>query len=345
MLKSRKCPFLDPPSWRTSKFPEDSKQLDFQFEVSGAAILLHKRMTMETLTASSVSNRAWVIQFFRNLFGGSRNVTQEGEKPTAGVKEKDDIKSELLDCALSDTEVAIPSQEPSISKMTLTEVCPVVMSSHTEELSLMKEATLGDTALKDENKLSVLFNSTRMGIGDTDPFAESRLSNNEKVSAVGEEDHNTSDRETLGKHETTPVAEGGISMSAGSMDCIKDYNVEDETEHLLKEYVQKEAPKSELSPWNRLINMYKQRRRLPASKVSNVQVIPTPPVTEEGATLDLMIYGIEKPNAATSSSPKAFCVLELPENEIREMAGDCDKACQDTGPNGNDSPKDLQSML
>lgn len=126
-------------------------------------------------------------------------MTQEGEKPTAGAKEKDDIKSELLDCALSDTEVAIPSQESSISKTTSSEICPVVMSSHTEELSLTKEATLGDTAFKDENKVSALFNSTRMDLGDTAPFAESMLSNNERVSAAGEEDYNSSDRGILGK--------------------------------------------------------------------------------------------------------------------------------------------------
>ncbi|XP_034270547.1 uncharacterized protein LOC117663984 isoform X3 [Pantherophis guttatus] len=315
---------------------------------------------LEGLPSRGVRKRAWVLQFFRNLFGGSRHVTQEGEKPTAGVKEKDDIKSELLDCALSDTEVAIPSQEPSVPKMTSSEICPVVMSSPTEELSLMKEATLGDTALKDENNVSALFNSTRMDLGDTAPFAESMLSNNERVSAAGEEDHNSSDRGTLGKHEITPVtyAEDGVSMAAGSMADIKDCNVEDETEHLLKEDVQKESPKSELSPWNRLINMYKQRRRLPASKVannsylqiplwlpiqSNVQIIPTQPVTEDEATLDLMIYGIANPSATTSSSPKAFCILELPENEIREMADDHEIACQDTGSNG--SPKHFQSML
>ncbi|XP_039179090.1 uncharacterized protein LOC120298930 isoform X2 [Crotalus tigris] len=299
--------------------------------------------------------RAWVLQFFRNLFGGSRHVTQEGEKPMTGVKEKDDIKSELLDCALSDTEVAIPSQEPCIPKTTSSEICPVVMSGQTEELPLMKEATLGDTALKDENELSALFNSTRMDLGDTDPFAESVLSNNERVSVAGEKDHNSSDRGTLEKHEITPViyADDGVSMAAGSMADIKDCNVEDEMEHLLKEDVQKEPPKSELSPWNRLINMYKQRRRLPASKViplclpiqSNIQAIPTQPVTEDEATLDLMIYGIANPNAATSSSPKAFCILELPENEIREMAGDCEIACQDTGSNGSGSPEHFQSML
>ncbi|XP_026533987.1 uncharacterized protein LOC113419011 [Notechis scutatus] len=299
---------------------------------------------METLTASSVSNRAWVLQFFRNLFGGSRHVTQEGEKPTAGVKEKDDIKSELLDCALSDTEVAIPNQEPPIPKMTSSEICPMVISSHTEELPLMKEATLGDTSLKDENKVSALFNSTRMDLGDTESFAESMLSNNERVSAAGEEGHNSSDRGTLGKHEITPIicAEDGVSLAAGSMTDIKDCNAEDETEHLLKEDVQKEPAKSELSPWNRLINMYKQRRRLPASKMSNIQVIPTQPVTEDEATLDLMIYDIANPSAAPSSSPKAFCILELPENEIREMADDREIACQDTGSNGSGSLKDFQ---
>lgn len=126
-------------------------------------------------------------------------MTQEGEKPMAAVKEKDDIKSELLDCALSDTEVAIPSQEPCIPKTISSEICPVVMSSHTEELPLMKEATLGDTALKDDSKLSALFNSARMDLGDTDPFAESVLSNNERVSVAGEKDHNSSDRGTLEK--------------------------------------------------------------------------------------------------------------------------------------------------
>ncbi|XP_025025929.1 uncharacterized protein LOC112541307 [Python bivittatus] len=306
---------------------------------------------MDTLTASSVSNRPWVLQFFRNLFGSSRHVTEEGERPKAGEKEKDDIKSELLDCPLSDTEVAVPGQEPDIPKTSSSEICQAVMGSHTEELPLMKEVTLGDTSVKDENKLSALFNSTRMDLGDTDPFAESMLSNNGRVSAAGEKKHETSEGGTLGKHEITPAvcADDGISMAAGSIADIKDCNVEDETEHLLKEDVQIEPPKSELSPWNRLINMYKQRRRLPASKVSNVQDIPTQPVIEDEATLDLMVYGIATPKAhvTLSSSPESSCTLMLPENEIREMAGDCEIAHEDTGSNGGGSPKHLkvQCML
>ncbi|KAM6458376.1 uncharacterized protein PHA67_016008 [Liasis olivaceus] len=333
---------------------------------------------MDTLTASSVSNRPWVLQFFRNLFGSSRHVTQEGERPKAGVKEKDDIKSELLDCPLSDTEVADLGQEPDIPKTSSSEICQAVMGSPTEELPLMKEVTLGDTSVKDENKLSALFNSTRMDLGDTDPFAESMLSNNGRVSAAGEKEHETSEGGTPGKlmkpkslwgkkkrggnvpfteqrplehtpkHEITPAvcADDGISMAAGSIVEIKDCNVEDETEHLLKEDVQIEPPKSELSPWNRLINMYKQRRRLPASKVSNVQDIPTQPVIEDEATLDLMVYGIATPKAhvTLSSSPESSCTLMLPENEIREMAGDCEIVHEDTGSNGGGSLKHLKSV-
>nr|XP_016848791.1 PREDICTED: uncharacterized protein LOC100554036 [Anolis carolinensis] len=126
----------------------------------------------------------------------------------------------------------------------------------------------------------------------------------------------------------------GVSMVVDSMADVKDCSVEEEKEHLLKEDEQTEPPKAEVSPWNRLINMYKQRRRLPASKVTH-QVIPPQPLIEDEATLDLMIYGMAAPKAhvTLSNSSGADCAYGLPETEARENAGDCEVTEKNAGSN------------
>ncbi|XP_053248981.1 uncharacterized protein LOC128416014 [Podarcis raffonei] len=292
---------------------------------------------MDTLTASSVSSRPWVLQFFRNLFGSGRHVTQEGQRPKA--KDEDNAKSELLDSPLPENglEATLPGQEPDATKTSPSEICGGLMGSCPEELSLLKELSLGDTTPTNENKLPASFHSARMEMGDSDGFANPMISGLakdpcEKVPVTGEKEEESDDRETVGKDEFPQVlcADDGVAMSAGSMTDVKGCSAEEEREHLLKEDAQEgEPPKADLSPWNRLLNMYKQRRWLPASKGD----IPVQPVVED----DLMVYGIATPRPhVTLSNSSAVCsACGLPENEDGEGAGDCETALR--GPGRNDA--------
>ncbi|XP_033008494.1 uncharacterized protein LOC117048589 [Lacerta agilis] len=293
---------------------------------------------MDTLTASSVSNRPWVLQFFRNLFGSSRHVTQEGQRTKA--KDEDNAKSELLESPLPDKglEATLPGKEPDATNTSPNEICGGLMGSCPEELSLLKEISLGDTTPTKENKLPTSFHSARMEMGDSGGFADPMISGMakdpcEKVPVTGEKEEESDDRETVGKDEFPQVlcADDGVAMSAGSMTDVKGCSVEEEREHLLKEDVQEEPPKADLSPWNRLLNMYKQRRWLPASKVD----IPVQPVVEDDATLDLMVYGIATPKAhvTLSNSSAVASACGLPENEDGEVAGDCETALRGPGRN------------
>lgn len=158
---------------------------------------------MNTLMASAVSNRPWVLQFFRNLFGG-RHVTQEGQGSTADDKEKEDVKSELLDSPLFDTETTLPAKEPE-NNTSPAEIREELMENHAKVPSGMKEISLGDTIPIDEKKMPALPNSTGLEMGDSDGFADSVISNLiqdpcEKAPVSGEKKGESSgDRGTLGK--------------------------------------------------------------------------------------------------------------------------------------------------
>ncbi|XP_042321129.1 uncharacterized protein LOC121929547 isoform X2 [Sceloporus undulatus] len=133
-------------------------------------------------------------------------------------------------------------------------------------------------------------------------------------------------------------AADGISMAVGSIADVKDCSAEEEKEHLLKEDVQTEAPKTELSPWNRLINMYKQRRRLPAPK-SHHQDISAQPLIEGETTLDLMVFGIaaSKDHVPLTKPCGAGSAYGVPENEAGEIAGDCEITQRNLGLNDAES--------
>ncbi|XP_044287851.1 uncharacterized protein LOC123024324 [Varanus komodoensis] len=300
---------------------------------------------MDPLATSSVSSRLWVLQFFRNLFGSRQQVTQEGQSPQADAEEKDDVRSELLGCPLPDSDMMLLGKEMSTANTSSHDIFEGVTESHSEELSLLKEMRLEDTTIPgDEKKLSALLKSTGMGMGDSDGSADSIISNSEqhpreKNHATGKKNKESGDR---GKDGISQVlsTDDEVSMTTGPMAEIKDTSTEEEKEHLLKEDVRLEPPKAELSPWNRLISMYKQRRRLPASKVSHLQDIPAQPVIEDEATLDLMIYGIAAPKAhiTLSNSPGTVSACDrLPDNKVREVDGDCETEHRDSGPNDDES--------
>ncbi|XP_061486602.1 uncharacterized protein LOC133386848 [Rhineura floridana] len=299
---------------------------------------------MDTLTATSVSSRPWVLQFLRNLFGSNRHVMQEDQRPNEEANDKVNVKSELLDSPLPDNglETTLLGKEPDTTTTTSSsEICEGLMGGCPEELSLLKEISLGDTTPINENKQSILFNSTGTEMGDSDGFADSVISNLaqgpcENVPVIGEKKEKSGDRGTLGKDGFPQVlcADDGIAMAAGSMTDVKGCSAEEEREHLLKEDVREEPAKAELSPWNRLLNMYKQRRRLPASKVLH-EDIPVQPVIEDEATLDLMIYGTATPKPHVILSNSLVCGLS--EYEDGAVAGDCEMTLRGPGRNDVDS--------
>nr|XP_020653605.1 uncharacterized protein LOC110081331 isoform X2 [Pogona vitticeps] len=295
---------------------------------------------METLTASSVSRRPPVLQFFRNLFGGSRRVTQEGQTPKAKVpKEKDD---QLLErSGQAESEAMLLGKKLITTKISPSEVHEGMMEQHSKGPSLLKETAFENTTPAYENKLSELLNSTELEVGDADGFAGSMIHQLvqhpcEKVLVAGAEKEESSDSETLAEDGTSQLlcADDGVSMAAGTIAGVKDSSAEEEREYLLKD-VRAEPAKTELYPWNRLINMYKQRRRLSSSKRSHVQRVPAQPLIEEEATLDLVVYGIAEPKAhvTLSNSAKIPSVCGFRENEAREMVDDCEIAHRDFGSN------------
>uniref|UniRef100_A0ACB8F4Y5 Uncharacterized protein n=1 Tax=Sphaerodactylus townsendi TaxID=933632 RepID=A0ACB8F4Y5_9SAUR len=201
-------------------------------------------------------------------------MRQEGQGAKTDTKEKEDVKSELLDSPLPDTEAKLSFKNTEPDNTSCNEICEGEMDSHTEKLSgHLKEISLGDTVSTAEKALSTLLESTGLEMGDSDVFADSTISELapgpvEKDPPSGEK---KSHRGTLGKHEISqPLCadDEEVSMAARSLAVTEDFcSAEEEREYLLKEDVRVEPPKAELSRWNRLINMYKQRRRLPASKV------------------------------------------------------------------------------
>ncbi|KAL8178908.1 UNVERIFIED_CONTAM: hypothetical protein K2H54_057577 [Gekko kuhli] len=216
----------------------------------------------------------WVLQFFRNLFGSSsRHVRLEGQGPKADTNEKECVKSELLDSPLPDTEARLSFKNTEPDDTSFSEICEGVMDSHAEKLPAhLKEISIGDTISTAEKTFSTLLESTGLEMGDSDGFADSTISKladdpTEKVPASGEKKGH---RGTLGKDKISQALcadDEQVSMAARSLAVTEDCSAEEERESLLKEDVRVEPPKAELSRWNRLINMYKQRRRLPATKV------------------------------------------------------------------------------
>ncbi|XP_062834528.1 uncharacterized protein LOC100554036 [Anolis carolinensis] len=298
---------------------------------------------METLTASSVSSRPWVLQFFRNLFGSTRHVSQERQPSKVEAEEKEAVGGQLLDCplGLSDTDAMLPpDEEPAMTELPSCDIHEDVIESHIEGLSLRKDSRFRQ-AIPRNKKLSDLLRSAEVEKKGSEGLTSSMISQlveqpGEGAPAAGEKKNEPNVKEIVGKNEVLQdlQEDEGVSMVVDSMADVKDCSVEEEKEHLLKEDEQTEPPKAEVSPWNRLINMYKQRRRLPASKVTH-QVIPPQPLIEDEATLDLMIYGMAAPKAhvTLSNSSGADCAYGLPETEARENAGDCEVTEKNAGSN------------
>ncbi|XP_077192449.1 uncharacterized protein LOC143836838 [Paroedura picta] len=304
---------------------------------------------MDTLTASSVSSRPWVLQFFRNLFGSSRHVRLEGQGPKADAKEKEGVKSELLDSPLPDTEARLSFKNTEPDNTSFNEICEGVIDSHAEKLSgHLKEISLGDTISTAEKTFSTLLESTGLEMGDSDGFADSTLRKlaHDPAEQIPASDVKKGHRETPGKDEISQALcadDDEVSMAAKSVAVSEDCSAEEEREHLLKEDVRVETPKAELSRWNRLINMYKQRRRLPATKVSHLQPIAMQPETEDEATVDLMIYGVatSKPHITLSKSSGTACVCGIPGNESGDLSADHCETAQE-GSRSNDAGSTLE---
>lgn len=133
-----------------------------------------------------------MLQFFRNLFGSSRHVRLEGQGPKADTKEKEGVKSELLDSPLPDTETRLSFKKTEPDTTSFSEICEGVMDSHAENLSgHLKEISLGVTISTAENTFSTLLESTGLEMGDSDSFADSTINKlahdpTEKVPASGE---------------------------------------------------------------------------------------------------------------------------------------------------------------
>ncbi|KAJ7332946.1 hypothetical protein JRQ81_015126 [Phrynocephalus forsythii] len=295
---------------------------------------------MDDLSASSVFPRPPVLQFFRNLFGGHRHVTQEGKtSKTKDPKGKDDIGGQLVEgSGQADSEAMLLGKNLSTTKFSPGGIHEGMMENYTKGTTLLKE--MENTTPFYENKLSDLLNSTGMEMGDASGFAGCIICRPaprpcEKFPVSGQENEDFGDNEALAEDGASqlPCADDGVSMATGTIGDVKYSGAEEEREHLLKEDAEPETTKTESHPWNRLINMYKQRRRLLASKGSHVKDVPSQPLIEEEAMLDLVVYGIAAPKAhvTLSNSAKSASACGLPEDEARYVADDDEIARRDFG--------------
>lgn len=131
-----------------------------------------------------------MLQFFRNLFGSSRHVGLEGQGPNADAKEKEGVKSELLDSPLPDTETRLSFKDTEPDNSSFSEICEGVMDSHAEKLSgHLKEISLGNAVS------TALLESTGLEMGDLDGFSDNTISilahdPTEKVPVSGEKKDN-----------------------------------------------------------------------------------------------------------------------------------------------------------
>ncbi|XP_019369738.1 PREDICTED: uncharacterized protein LOC109295370 isoform X1 [Gavialis gangeticus] len=289
-------------------------------------------------------SRPSLLQLLRNLLG-LRKSTREGQGTSARVKTMGNIKDQdadnPADPAAAESEPILPSGKQLTGNPLADEPQENTLEEFVEEIKEeLKEISLGGTSL-----------TRGMEMGDTPGFANIPLSREGRMAqeldgktsgqAVKFMEEASGDTGSLRKARVSQVLLAdteGLASAAGDLPTpMEDFSAEDEREHLLKEDLHAESPKEELSPWNKLISLYKQQWKLPVPKEN-----PLEWKKEEGSPVNLTASGFVTPvpHHISAESFGTTVICRLPRDRVEETIDHCGRAEVDLRANGPGAPEE-----
>ncbi|XP_043356368.1 UNC5C-like protein isoform X3 [Dermochelys coriacea] len=286
--------------------------------------------------------RPSVLQLVRNLFGLRQSV-QEGPETRADAQERGDVGDREEDSSLVPAGAESETSQPAGKELTgdhpTDEPCGDATGDHMGEiLGELKNSSLGGTPSSCGRRSPPMemgdsgsFVNTAVGKDKTAQDPCNRISGRE-AERVGEASGDTGTWGKAGISQVPRADNEGIKPTAGPLAVIpQDFRAKEEREHLLKEDLNGGSPKAELSPWNKLINMYKQQWKLPVPKEHPVQL-----EMEDRATLNLTGYefATPEPHLISSESSGTALIYRFPDDRAGETVGHFGRAQGDLRTNG-----------
>ncbi|XP_014450058.1 uncharacterized protein LOC102567314 isoform X2 [Alligator mississippiensis] len=288
--------------------------------------------------------RPSLLQLLRNLLG-LRKSTREGQGASAGVKPMGNIKDQdadnPADPAAAESEPILLSGKQLTGNPLADEPQENTLEEFVEEIKEeLKGISLGGPSL-----------TRGMEMGDSPGFAniavskEGRMAQELDGKTSGQEvkfmEEASGDTGSLRKARVPQVLLAdteGLASAAGDLPTpMEDFSAEDERERLLKEDLHGESPKEELSPWNKLISMYKQQWKVPVPKEN-----PLEWKKEEGSPVNLTAYGFATPmpHHISAESFGTTVICRLPRDRAEETIDCRGRAEVDLKANGPGAPEE-----
>ncbi|XP_059573397.1 uncharacterized protein LOC102567314 isoform X4 [Alligator mississippiensis] len=289
-------------------------------------------------------DRPSLLQLLRNLLG-LRKSTREGQGASAGVKPMGNIKDQdadnPADPAAAESEPILLSGKQLTGNPLADEPQENTLEEFVEEIKEeLKGISLGGPSL-----------TRGMEMGDSPGFAniavskEGRMAQELDGKTSGQEvkfmEEASGDTGSLRKARVPQVLLAdteGLASAAGDLPTpMEDFSAEDERERLLKEDLHGESPKEELSPWNKLISMYKQQWKVPVPKEN-----PLEWKKEEGSPVNLTAYGFATPmpHHISAESFGTTVICRLPRDRAEETIDCRGRAEVDLKANGPGAPEE-----
>ncbi|XP_053880792.1 uncharacterized protein LOC128835379 isoform X1 [Malaclemys terrapin pileata] len=300
-----------------------------------------------------LGSRPSVLQLVRNLFGLRQSV-QEGPEARADAQESGDVRDLEENSSLLPAGAESETSEPAAKELTgdhpTDETHGDATGNRMEEiLGELKNISLGGAPSSHGRRSPPMLDPSGMELGDSGGFVNTAVGKDKtaqdlcsgisgrEAERVGEASGDTGTWGKAGISQVLPADNEGITLTAGPLAMTpKDFHAKEERECLLKEDLNGGSPKAELSPWNKLVNMYKQRRKLPVPKENPVQL-----EMEEGSTLNLTVYefATPEPHLISSKSSSTALIFRFPDDGAGEAVGHFGRAQVDLRTNGLGAPE------
>ncbi|XP_067387713.1 uncharacterized protein [Emydura macquarii macquarii] len=281
--------------------------------------------------------RTSVLQLFRNLFG-LRQSRLKVPETRADAQDRGDVRDQEENSSLvpvvADSQPSQPAGKELKGNHLTNEPCGDATDNCMEEiLGEMKDISLRDTPSSSGRRSPRMLDHRGMEMGDSGGFLNTAMSKENKaaqdpcsrisgreVERMGEASGDTGMWGKAGISQVLRADNQGITLTAGPLAMTpKDFHTKEEKERLLKEDLNGGSPKAELSPWNKLINVYKQRRKLPVPKF-HLHENPAQLGMEEGSTLNVTVYGFasSESHLISSKSSSTALIYRLPDGGAGE---------------------------
>ncbi|XP_074833400.1 uncharacterized protein LOC142001759 [Carettochelys insculpta] len=323
------------------------------------------RQSSGTRDAAGTSANQWLVgrvsmlQLVRKLFGLRQSV-QEGPEPRNAQERGDFMDLEENSFLVPDV---ADSQNSQTAGKELTGDQPAdkpqgdTTGNRMEEtLGELSDLSLGGIPSSQGRRSPPTQDPSGLEMGDSGGFVNTAVGKDKKTAQDPANRLSGRQTERLGEAygDTGTWGKAGISQVLHADDerltptagppavTLEKCHAKEERKHLLKDDLSGGSPKAAWSPWNKFINMYKQRRKLPLPKL-HLQENPEQLGMEEGPpTLNITVYefATPAPHLISSKSSTTALICRLPDDKAGETVGHFGRAQVDLRANGQGTPEE-----